>query len=125
MRQEVELPSQLNGISGRQRQLLGAIYARGSVTAVELQQIIPDAPSSSAIRTLLDRLTARGYVTKRQALRTGREVVYAPGISTPEAKLNALKQIADEFFKGSRKLAARELIRLAATQQEADTPSSH
>jgi predicted transcriptional regulator len=124
MRREVELPSQLNGISGRQRQLLGAIYARGSATAVELERIIPDAPSGSAIRTLLDRLTAKGYVTKRRALRAGRENIYVPGISTPAAKLNALKHISDEFFRGSLKSANRELVRLASTQIEADVPPS-
>ena len=123
MQQKVELPSQVAKVQGRQRQLLSAVYARGSVTTFELEQIIPDAPSSSAIRTLLDRLAARGYVTKRRALRAGREIIYVPGISTPEAKLNALKQIADEFFKGSRRSAARELVRLADLQ--ANSRSTH
>lgn len=116
MPRDVDLPLELNGVFGRQRQLLSAIYARGSVTAVELEQIIPDAPSGSAIRTLLGRLTAKGYVVKRRAVRTGRENVYVPAISTSEAKLNAFKQIADEFFKGSRKSAVRELVRLASSE---------
>jgi predicted transcriptional regulator len=120
MRRDVELPSQLSSIGGRQRQLLSEIYSRGTVTVRELKRTIPDAPSDTAIRTLLGRLTARGYVTKRRALRTGREIIYVPAISNSDAKLSALKHIADQFFKGSRKSAVRELVRLAETQSLAD-----
>ena len=47
-------------LSRRERQILEILYQRGKASATEVREAMEDAPSNSAVRTLLAYLTALG-----------------------------------------------------------------
>ena len=91
----------------RERELFEALYALGHATAAELEQALEDAPSNSAIRVMLRRLEAKGFVTHREE--DGR-FVYAPAMPESRIKQSALKRFVETYFGGSPVGAAAALI---------------
>ena len=91
----------------RERELFEALYAMGRATAAELESALEDAPSNSAIRVMLRRLEAKGFVTHREE--NGR-FVYAPAIPEQRIRQSALKRFVETYFGGSPVDAAAALI---------------
>ena len=59
-------------LSRRERQILDILYAKGSATAAEVRDALPDPPSYSAVRALLRILEEKGHArheTQGHALR--------------------------------------------------------
>ena len=77
---------------------MDVIYARGSATATEVLEAIPDPPGRTAVRTLLRILEEKGHVKHR---REGREFVFEPTRSRESAALSALRRVVATFFEGS------------------------
>ena len=94
-------------LSRRERQIMDILYARGSATAAEVQQNIPDAPSYSAVRALLRILEEKGHVRHSY---DGPRYVYAPIVSRPVAQKSALRQLVKTFFDGSTSNAVAALL---------------
>ena len=86
------------------------LYARGSATAAEVQQNIPDAPSYSAVRALLRILEEKGHVRHSY---DGPRYVYAPIVSRPVAQKSALRQLVKTFFDGSTSNAVAALLNMS------------
>ena len=57
----------LEKIPPRERELVDFLYRAGEATVADLRNHLPDAPSASALRTMLSRLEAKGLVRRRQA----------------------------------------------------------
>ena len=91
----------------RERELFEALYALGRATAAELESALEDAPSNSAIRVMLRRLEAKGFVTHREE--NGR-FVYAPAMPEQRIRQSALKRFVETYFGGSPVDAAAALI---------------
>ncbi len=98
------LPSNL---SRRERQIMDVIYRLGTATASEVREALPDAPSYSAVRTLLRILEEKGHVTHRQ---DGPRYVFAPVVSRDAARETALQQVVRTFFDGSPTDAVAALL---------------
>jgi BlaI family transcriptional regulator, penicillinase repressor len=94
-------------LSRRERQIMDVLYRRGSATAAEVQQNIPDAPSYSAVRALLRILEDKGHVKHSY---DGPRYVYAPVVSRPVAQKSALRQLVKTFFDGSASNAVAALL---------------
>ena len=94
-------------LSRRERQIMDVLYRLGSATAAEVQDIIPDAPSYSAVRALLRILVDKGHIKHSY---DGPRYVYAPIISRPVAQKSALKQLVKTFFDGSTSNAVAALL---------------
>lgn len=94
-------------LSRRERQIMDILYTRGSATAADVQQNIPDAPSYSAIRALLRILEEKGHVKHSY---DGPRYVYTPIISRPVAQKSALRQLVKTFFDGSTSNAVAALL---------------
>ncbi len=85
-------------LTKREDQIMAVLYKHGPSTIADLAATIPDAPSDTALRTLLRILEDRGYV---KSSKDGRRNVYRPAVSRQRAAGQALRQVLDTFFGGS------------------------
>jgi predicted transcriptional regulator len=108
-------------LSRRERQIMDVIFQRGTATAAEVAEAIPDPPSYSAVRALLRILEEKGYLRHEQQ---GLRYVFIPTMRRDTARRSALKGVVKTFFDGSventvaallgqQKLSPEELDRLA------------
>jgi BlaI family transcriptional regulator, penicillinase repressor len=78
----------------------------------------------TTIMTIMDRLARKGVVERRKV---GRAYVYRPNLSAEEARAQALSQVVENFFGGSKEALIAQLGReVPATRALAATagPSS-
>ena len=118
----------LSGLSRRERQIMEIVYSRGSATAAEVANGIPDPPTNTAVRTLLRILEEKGHL---KHAKRGREFVYQPTQPRKRAARTAFQRVLQTFFDGSleqavaahlagpSKLSPEELERLEALIQQA------
>ena len=120
-------------LSRRERQIMDIIYARGEAAAAEVHEALPDAPSYSAVRTLLRILEEKGHLKHRE---DGPRYVFMPTEPRAKASRSALKRVVQTFFDGSLasavaalvdgeggKVSAEELQRIEAIIQSAKDKS--
>lgn len=118
-----------DGLSRRERQIMDIIFARGSASAVEVVEALPDPPTKTAIRTLLRILEEKGHL---KHIQRGREFIYQPTQPRLRAGRGAFQRVLQTFFDGSLEkavaahladstanLSADELQRLANLIQQA------
>jgi predicted transcriptional regulator len=99
--------SQPDPLSRRERQIMDVLYARGSATAAEVREALPDPPSYSAVRALLRILEEKGHIRHEEQ---GPRYVYLPQVSRERARRSALRRVVATFFEGSAAQAAAALI---------------
>jgi len=99
-------PDPLN-LSKRERQIMDILYERGSATAVEIHQRLPDPASYSAVRGMLNLLEDKGHLRHEQ---DGLRYVYLPVVAAGEARRRALSHVVRTFFGGSPAEAASALF---------------
>lgn len=97
---------------------MDVLYARGTATAAEVQEALPDPPSYSAIRALLRTLEEKGHVQHEQ---DGPRYVYRPTVSRDRARRSALHHLLDTFFEGSTEEAVATLLELRPDEVDAAT----
>src|SRR2546423_716536 len=85
-------------LSRRERQILDIVYARREATAAQVVLDMPDAPSKTAVRTLMRILEEKGHLTHRQE---GQSYIYQPRRPRTPAGQSALRQVLRTFFSGS------------------------
>ena len=71
---------------------------RGRLSAADVQAGMPDAPSYSAVRTLLRILEEKGHVRHEP---DGPRYVYIPTVAPDKARRSALMHVVNTFFDGS------------------------
>ena len=126
MRKPYPVPDEVERMHPRQRDILRVIYRTGGATAREIHAQIPDPPRSRCgIRTLLSRLSRRGYVFSRPSGRH-RERIYLPARSDTIARAAAFNRLAKTYFGGSRTRAINALCVLAAAEgASGPNPAQH
>jgi len=82
----------------RERQIMDAIFRLGEASVAEVRKELPDAPSYSAVRTMIRLLESKGLLRHR---RDGNRYVYRPTQSKDAASRSALKHLIVTFFSGS------------------------
>ncbi len=107
----------LNNLAPRERQIVDMLYARGASTVGDLCAALPVELSASAVRAMLTRLEAKGFV-RREASERG--FLYAPAVSENSARKSALKQVVSTFFNGSPASAATALLGMSEKLSEAE-----
>jgi predicted transcriptional regulator len=113
----------------RERQILEALYRRGSASVNDVLAELPDPPSYSAVRAFLRILEEKGHVTHTQE---GAKYVYHPTKPRPPVAREALYKLIETFFAGrpeqvvstlltdeERRLSDEDLDRLSAMIAEA------
>lgn len=102
-------PPKEQALSRRERQIMDAIYAAdsGNATATEVGDALPDAPSNSAVRTLLRILVEKGHLKHK---RDGNRYVYSPTQTRTRAAKGALRRVVQTFYDGSVENAVAGLL---------------
>jgi predicted transcriptional regulator len=99
----------LDRLTRREREIMDALFAApDGATAEAVRAAMPSPPSYSAVRTMLTRLEAKGYVRHREE---GPRYVYQPVAARRTARRAALQQLVRVFFGGSPGEAATALLR--------------
>jgi predicted transcriptional regulator len=105
--------SAVQGLSRRERQILEILIERGKASATEVRAAMPDAPSYSAVRTLLRVLEEKGHVKHRAE---GLRYVYLPTIGREKAKRSAIKHMLKTYFNGSPEQIVAALLDVSSTE---------
>ena len=96
-------------LSRREREFMDALFALGDrASAEELRGRLSNPPTSSAVRAMLTRLEAKGYLRHREE---GLRYVYTPTKSRASAQRNALTKLVRVFFGGSPRQTATALLK--------------
>lgn len=93
----------------RERQIMEIVYARGEASVADVLAALPDPPSYSAVRAMLNLLEEKGRLRHREV---GRKFVYLPTVPPEKARRSALKSLLQTFFGGSVTQAVASLIEL-------------
>ena len=92
---------------------MDAVYQGGQLTAADVREALPDAPSYSAVRALLRILEDKGHLTHTE---DGKRYVFKPTQPRPIAAQSALHQIVQTFFGGSVEKAVTTLLSASDTR---------
>ena len=85
-------------LSRRERQIMDALFAEGPLSVNEVQQRLPEPPTGTAVRTLLQILCDKGVAQREKV---GREYRYSPCVEREKAGRSALDKVVQVFFDGS------------------------
>ena len=88
---------------------MDAVYRLGRATVAEVRAELPDPPSYSAVRGMLNLLQDKGHLRHE---RDGLRYVYLPAADPDEASRSALAHVVHTFFGGDTALAASALFEL-------------
>ena len=104
------MPGRHPNLTRREAQIMEILHRRRRATVEEIRSELPDAPSPSSVRKLLDimidrRLLAREY--------DGPRFVYFPAAKPGAASRSALRQLVRTFFNNSPGSAAAALLDMA------------
>lgn len=86
---------------------MDVLYQRGQATVAEVREAMPDAPSYSAVRALLNILVDKGNL---KVDRAAPRYVYRPTSSPRQVGRSRIKQLVQTFFDGSVELAIAAMI---------------
>jgi BlaI family transcriptional regulator, penicillinase repressor len=96
-------------LTRREREIMDAIFALDdSASAEQIRERLTDPPSYSAVRAMLVRLEAKGFIRHREE---GLRYVYSSTVPRATARRAALQQLVRVFFGGSASEAAAALIK--------------
>jgi BlaI family penicillinase repressor len=98
-------------LSRRERQIMEAIYRLGSATVSDVMAELPDPPSYSAVRAMIGKLEAKGYLEHRQE---GPRYLYLAIVPRQEARESALERLVRTFFDGSPEKAVTALLDMSS-----------
>lgn len=86
-------------LTRREREIMNAIFALGdSASAEDVRERLSDPPGYSAVRAMLAKLEAKGYIRHREE---GLRYVYSPTKTRAAAQRNAIQNLVRVFFGGS------------------------
>jgi predicted transcriptional regulator len=86
-------------LTRREREIMDVIFALGDrASAEDIRERLTDPPSYSAVRAMLAKLEAKGFVRHREE---GLRYVYTPTVSRASAQRTALRKLVRIFFDGS------------------------
>lgn len=102
-----------NQFSRRERQIMDVLYRLQRASVKEVRENIVDAPSYSAVRTLMQKLVDKKHIAHKEE---GKKYVYYPLVNHMNASKLALTRIVTTFFRDSTFIAMNSLL---------DMPSSN
>jgi predicted transcriptional regulator len=103
-------------LTRRESQIMEILYRRRRATVEEIRSELPEAPSPSSVRKLLDIMIERGLLAREY---DGPRFVYFPAVKPEEASRSALKQLVRTFFDGSTGSAMAALLDMTSTRLSA------
>lgn len=104
-------------LSKREQQIMDIIYQEGHCSATEIHQLMPDAPSYSAVRAMLKILLDKKILKHKLE---GNKYIYSPKVNVDKAKKTALKDVLKTFFEGSAQNAVATLLDMSKDDMKND-----
>jgi BlaI family transcriptional regulator, penicillinase repressor len=96
-------------LSRREREIMDVLFALGnSGSAEDIRERLTDSPSYSAVRAMLVKLEAKGFVRHREV---GLRYIYTPTMPRTTAQRKALQRLISVFFGGSASQTATALLK--------------
>lgn len=103
------MASPSSGLGRRERQIVETVYRLGRATVAQVRAELPDPPSYSAVRGMLNLLEEKGHLRHEQ---DGLRYVYLPVVAAADASRSAMAHVVQTFFGGSPAEAATALFEL-------------
>ncbi|WP_423602202.1 BlaI/MecI/CopY family transcriptional regulator [Sphingomonas sp. MS122] len=97
----------IESLPRREREVFEILCGLEEATAAAVRSAMSDAPSDSAVRTLLARLVAKGLVAHKSV---NQAYVYSPAPRAEAVAESALQKLVQTFFQGSAASAATALL---------------
>ena len=95
-------------LTRREREIMDALFAlEEGASAEDVRERLIDPPGYSAVRAMLVRLEAKGFVRHREE---GLRYVYFPTRSRASARRSALEKLVQVFFGGSSRDTVTALL---------------
>ena len=104
----------IKNLPRREREIFEILCSQGEATAADVRRAMTDAPSHSAVRTMLSRLEAKGLVTHRTE---DQAYVYKSVPRPAKVRETALQSLVKTFFDGSAASAATALLGLTKSMK--------
>ena len=104
-------------LSRRERQIMDLLFRDGTLTALQIQEALPDAPSYSAVRGLLRILLEKGHVKHQEQ---GPRYAYTASLPKDKASHSAVAHLVETFFSGSVSDTVAALLHSSANKLDAE-----
>lgn len=91
----------------RERQIVEALYRIGEASVAQVRAVLPQPPSYSAVRAMLNLLVEKRVVTFR---RDGKRYLYRPVRSKERVRRGVLRNLVQTFFSGAPADAVAALV---------------
>ena len=98
-----------NELSARERQIMEVIYRKKSASVKEVLAEIPNPPSYSAVRAMLNILENKGFLKHEQE---GLKYIYAPTIPHKKAMRSAVQSLLKTYFNDSVEDAVAAIVNI-------------
>jgi BlaI family penicillinase repressor len=85
-------------LTRREEQIMEVLYRLGEASVADIQDHLPESPTSGAVRRMLNVLLAKGAVEYRHE---GAKKIYMSRVERKTAGEKALHHVVDTFFAGS------------------------
>ena len=97
-------------LTRRESQIMEILYRRRRASVEDIRAELPEAPSPSSVRKLLDIMMERGLLGREY---DGPRFVYFPSAKAEDASRSALRQLVRTFFDNSPGSAMAALLDLS------------
>lgn len=104
-------------LTRRESQIMEILYRRRRASVEDVRAELPDAPSPSSVRKLLDIMIDRGLLEREY---DGPRFVYFPAARVEQASRSALKQLIKTFFDNSPGSAMTALLDMSSDSLSED-----
>ena len=94
-------------LTRRESQIMELLYRRRRATVEEIRAELPDPPTPSSVRKLLEIMIERGLLRREY---DGPRYVYFPAAKPEDASRSALQQVVRTFFNDSPGSAMAALL---------------
>lgn len=106
-----------SGLTRRESQIMQILHRRQRATVEEIRSELPDAPTPSSVRKLLEIMIDRGLLGREY---DGPRYVYFPAAKPEDASRSAVKQLVRTFFQDSTSSAMAALLDATETLSDAE-----
>ena len=99
----------LHNLGGRERQIVEAVVKLGEASVAQVLNEIPDPPTYTSVRTMLQLLVKKDVLQFRN---DGKRYLYKMKANTHTVRIAAVKNLLSTFFPGSASTAITTILDL-------------
>ncbi len=103
----------------REREIAEIVYAKGEASAEDVCRALSDPLSNAAVRTMLQRIEAKGMIRRR---RDGKRYLYSAALPDRIAREAALQRVSRDYFDGSLACTALALTEMLDRESASAAP---